>query len=94
MAQYQEIKRFVEGGLNTDTDPALLPAGDTPYRLNVCVDEVTGKLVNAKGNTASSYPFSVVGSETFKTIGQCENKADNTILYFVVCSTGANYLIE
>jgi hypothetical protein len=94
MAQYQEIKRFVEGGLNTDTDPALLPAGDTPYRLNVCVDEVTGKLVNAKGNTGSSYPFSVVGSETFKTIGQCENKADNTILYFVVCSTGANYLIE
>lgn len=81
------------GGLNLDDDLRYLKNTDSRDRVNVIyeTDGDGGLLRPILGNTLVSYRLP---TGVNRVVGQCEDKENNSLVYFVYNSLGNHYILE
>lgn len=89
-----EKKNFT-GGLNSDVEDRLIPAGDYRFALNIRASKSDGAsqgaIENTKGNTVV---FVNLPDGLNKVIGALDNTRDNTIIYCVWNDLGEHSIFE
>ncbi len=89
-----EKKNFL-GGLNSDVEDRLIPAGDYRFALNIRASKSDGanegSIENTKGNKLISFPMP---NGTSKVLGALDNIKENKVIYFLYNGFGNHSIRE